>query len=53
MNAAHTKKLVKDFPRLYHYVTYRRREGEMLVPMAFGFECGDGFIRLHLHPGKQ
>jgi len=43
MNAKNTKKLVEDFPELYHYATHRT---DPLVPMAFGFECGDGWFDL-------
>jgi len=51
MNAAHTKKLVEDFPELFYY--YKHREGTVLVPMAFGFECGDGWFELIYNLSKD
>ena len=41
MNEVNTQKLLTDFPDLYSLYSERTTP---LIPMVFGFECGDGWF---------
>jgi len=41
MNKFYTQKLITDFPDLY---SYYYDNSTPLVPIVFGFECGDGWF---------
>ncbi len=51
MNKELTKKLYTDFPKIFHY--NRGDIHDPMLPMAFGFECGDGWYGIINHCCKM
>lgn len=43
MKKKHTQKLLKDFP---HQFSYYHDHTKPMMPMVFGFECGDGWYEI-------
>ena len=51
MNEKLTKKLYDDFPKIFYY--NRGYTRDVMLPMAFGFECGDGWYGIINHCCKM
>jgi len=50
MNKELTKKLYDDFPKIFQH---NREHSDPMQPMAFGFECGDGWYSIINHCCKM
>ena len=46
MNEELTKKLYEDYPEIFQY---NKGKCDPMLPMAFGFECGDGWYKIIDH----
>jgi len=51
MNKELTKKLMDDFPKIFEH--NRGETRDVMLPMAFGFECGDGWYGIINHCCKM